>query len=95
MTDAIRFIVAYQTMSDYLDNLCDRSTSRGPLDLHGSMRHALLLDEPTTNCYRHRREHNDGGYLLGLVETCRSILSSLPALIAISLALVELETCHS
>ena len=23
---AIRFIVAYQTISDYLDNLCDRST---------------------------------------------------------------------
>ena len=25
--EAIRFIVAYQTISDYLDNLCDRSTS--------------------------------------------------------------------
>lgn len=25
--DCIRFIVAYQTISDYLDNLCDRSTS--------------------------------------------------------------------
>ena len=25
--DAIRFIVAYQTISDYLDNLCDRSVS--------------------------------------------------------------------
>src|SRR5699024_9799328 len=24
---AVRFIVAYQTISDYLDNLCDRSTS--------------------------------------------------------------------
>ena len=25
--EAVRFIVAYQTISDYLDNLCDRSTS--------------------------------------------------------------------
>lgn len=41
---AIRFIVAYQTISDYLDNLCDRSTSLDPLDfaaLHESMPHAL------------------------------------------------------
>ncbi|WP_156112710.1 DUF2600 family protein, partial [Halobacillus sp. BBL2006] len=38
--DAIRFIVAYQTISDYLDNLCDRSTSMDPTDfrmLHQSM----------------------------------------------------------
>ena len=42
--DAIRFIVAYQTISDYLDNLCDRSTSLDPEDftaLHESMLHAL------------------------------------------------------
>ena len=37
---AIKFIVAYQTISDYLDNLCDRSTSLNPKDfsaLHESM----------------------------------------------------------
>jgi len=42
--EAIRFIVAYQTISDYLDNLCDRSTSSDPADfraLHESMLHAL------------------------------------------------------
>src|SRR5664280_798366 len=40
--EAVRFIVAYQTISDYLDNLCDRSTSLDPDDfraLHASMRH--------------------------------------------------------
>lgn len=40
----IRFIVAYQTISDYLDNLCDRSTSLNPDDfrvLHESIIHAL------------------------------------------------------
>lgn len=31
--ECIRFIVAYQTISDYLDNLCDRSTSLDPNDL--------------------------------------------------------------
>ncbi len=42
----IRFIVAYQTISDYLDNLCDRSTSLDEDDfraLHQSMYHALSL----------------------------------------------------
>ena len=45
--EAIKFIVAYQTISDYLDNLCDRSTSLNPDDfraLHESMLHALTPD---------------------------------------------------
>src|SRR5690349_17982404 len=44
LKEAVSFIVAYQTISDYLDNLCDRSTSLDPLDfraLHDSMHHAL------------------------------------------------------
>ena len=42
--EAIQFIVAYQTISDYLDNLCDRSTSLDPADfaaLHEAMTDAL------------------------------------------------------
>ena len=49
--DAIKFIVAYQTISDYLDNLCDRSTSQDPEDfraLHESMLQALTPDAPLT-----------------------------------------------
>ncbi len=45
--EAVRFIVAYQTISDYLDNLCDRSTSQDPEDfraLHESMPQALVPD---------------------------------------------------
>ena len=44
---AVKFIVAYQTISDYLDNLCDRSTSLDPMDfaaLHESMQDALTLE---------------------------------------------------
>ncbi|BAZ36787.1 hypothetical protein NIES4101_27070 (plasmid) [Calothrix sp. NIES-4101] len=40
----ICFIVAYQTICDYLDNLCDRSTSLNPEDfrtLHQACLHAL------------------------------------------------------
>ncbi|QOY33773.1 tetraprenyl-beta-curcumene synthase family protein [Anaerobacillus isosaccharinicus] len=79
--DVIRFIVAYQTISDYLDNLCDRSTSLDPTDfqaLHHSMVHALTPDAPLENYYRYRDEQDDGGYLRDLVKTCQDIVSSLP-----------------
>src|SRR5699024_12512901 len=53
--EAIRFIVAYQTISDYLDNLCDRSTSLDLLDfdqLHQSLLDIFTRDEPD-NCYEY------------------------------------------
>ncbi|WP_079478488.1 tetraprenyl-beta-curcumene synthase family protein [Halobacillus salinus] len=75
--EAIRFIVAYQTISDYLDNLCDRSTSMDPDDfrmLHQSMIDALTPEHPVKNYYAYREDQNDGGYLQDLVETCQSVL---------------------
>lgn len=74
---AVKFIVAYQTISDYLDNLCDRSTSLDPEDfsaLHESMRDALSLNGTPKNYYRLRTDQDDGNYLNDLVETCRSVL---------------------
>ena len=64
MEECIRFIVAYQTISDYLDNLCDRSTSLDPVDfrsLHDSMPDALRPGQPTKNYYQFREEQDDGG----------------------------------
>jgi tetraprenyl-beta-curcumene synthase len=80
--EAIRFIVAYQTISDYLDNLCDRSTSLDPEDfraLHASMGHALTPGAPLENYYRFRNEQDDGGYLSALVKTCQFALERHPA----------------
>lgn len=77
----IRFIVAYQTISDYLDNLCDRSTSLDPTDfraLHQSMIHALTPSATLENYYRYRDDQDDGGYLHDLVFTCQEVLSSIP-----------------
>ena len=91
--EAIRFIVAYQTISDYLDNLCDRSTSLDPDDfraLHQSMFHALTPDAPLSSYYRLRKEQDDGGYLNALVGTCRDVLRQLPARERIADALHEL-----
>ncbi|WP_071393783.1 tetraprenyl-beta-curcumene synthase family protein [Bacillus tuaregi] len=77
--EVIRFIVAYQTISDYLDNLCDRSTSLDPADfsaLHEAMRDALTLKQTEGRYYRFRTEQDDGNYLSDLVATCRQVLSN-------------------
>lgn len=77
----IRFIVAYQTISDYLDNLCDRSTSLDEKDfraLHQSMEHALKPGSLPVNYYRYREDQDDGGYLAALVKNCQGILEELP-----------------
>ena len=79
--EAIKFIVAYQTISDYLDNLCDRSSSLDPLDfaaLHEAMRHALTPGATQSDYYRYRRGKDDGGYLAALVQSCQQGLGNLP-----------------
>ncbi|MCL1630660.1 tetraprenyl-beta-curcumene synthase family protein [Sporolactobacillus sp. CPB3-1] len=93
MKDAVAFIVAYQTISDYLDNLCDRSVSLDPEDfrcLHQSMLHALTPGIEPVNYYRYRRGCDDGNYLRDLVTTCQEVLSQLPLLEVIQPALHEL-----
>lgn len=79
--DVIKFIVSYQTISDYLDNLCDRSNSLDPRDfsaLHQAMEDALDVERPIRDYYKYRLDRDDGGYLAELVETCRSFLRTLP-----------------
>ncbi|WP_373280686.1 tetraprenyl-beta-curcumene synthase family protein [Paenibacillus pini] len=76
-----KLIVAYQTISDYLDNLCDRSTSMDPDDfrlLHKSMLDAVDPGAVPVNYYALREEQDDGGYLHALVTTCQSCIRQLP-----------------
>jgi tetraprenyl-beta-curcumene synthase len=90
---AISFIVAYQTISDYLDNLCDRSTSLDPRDfaaLHESMEDALTLDGELRDYYRMRKEQDDGGYLAQLVLACRRALQRVEHYDGISEHMLEL-----
>ncbi|MFF2481560.1 tetraprenyl-beta-curcumene synthase family protein [Paenibacillus sp. NPDC058071] len=78
----IPLIVALQTISDYLDNLCDRSTSLDPEDfrlLHQSMLDAVDPDASLTDYYAHRKERDDGGYLHHLVRTCQTNVAKLPS----------------
>jgi len=78
----IPLIVALQTISDYLDNLCDRSTSLDPNDfrlLHQSMLDAVTPGAALRNYYALRDEQDDGGYLAALVEECQRRTGQLPA----------------
>ena len=80
-TGLLRLIVAFQTISDYLDNLCDRM---GVLDdsvfrrLHVSMLAALDGGVEASGLYEGYPWKDDGGYLQALVLTCRRETAVLP-----------------
>lgn len=84
--ELVTFIVALQTLCDYLDNLCDR----GPSDdlqayrcLHQAMLDAVDPDAAkgpgAGDYYRHYPHRQDGGYLQSLVATCQQVAARLPA----------------
>lgn len=79
----VSLIVALQTISDYLDNLCDRGgiyDEAAFRQLHHAMLDALSLRRPQErDYYRFYPAGNDGGYLNSLVEECSEIFSSLPS----------------
>lgn len=92
MNQLIPLIVSFQTISDYLDNLCDRSISLDPEDfrrLHQSMIDAIRPGSQITNYYAYRGDVDDGGYLQKLVEQCQILLSQLPNLAMIQPKLLE------
>ncbi|WP_407271941.1 tetraprenyl-beta-curcumene synthase family protein [Radiobacillus sp. PE A8.2] len=96
--DAIQFIIAYQTISDYLDNLCDRSTSLDPTDfrqLHQAMEDALMPNNEIKNYYMYREDQNDGEYLADLVRTCQNYLRAIPNYEEIKPHLLKLEQLYS
>ncbi|ENH97132.1 hypothetical protein J416_06772 [Gracilibacillus halophilus YIM-C55.5] len=95
---AVRFIVAYQTISDYLDNLCDRSTSMDPTDfrmLHQSMEDALTLSNSIQDYYVYRDDREDANYLVDLVNTCREVLQEVDSLHVIHPYIIKLEQLYS
>ncbi len=94
----IPLIVAYQTISDYLDNLCDRSTSLDPADfrlLHQSMLDAIDPNADPVNYYALRDEQNDGGYLYRLVRKCQEMISLLPGYSAAAAEIRDLAVLYT
>jgi tetraprenyl-beta-curcumene synthase len=77
----VTVIIALQTISDYLDNLCDRTGSYDMDDftqLHHAMRDAVRPNASLRDYYALRNMPDDNGYLNSLVQTCQSVLSSFP-----------------
>jgi tetraprenyl-beta-curcumene synthase len=76
----IPLVVQLQTISDYLDNLCDRSTSMDPQDfrqLHMSLLDAVDPEGAVHDYYRFHPERDDGGYLEQLVKRSQEALREL------------------
>lgn len=77
----VRLIVALQTISDYLDNLCDRCDVLNEADfhqLHHAMRDAVSPTAAHRDYYALRGHPDDGGYLDQLVSTCQQEIRRLP-----------------
>lgn len=77
----VQFIVAFQTISDYLDNLCDRTDRLDETDfrtLHQSMLDAVSTEPLAPRSYYAYHAHSDdGGYLEALVAACRDALEQM------------------
>lgn len=94
----VRLVVALQTISDYLDNLCDRA---GVIDeiafrqLHLAITDALDPTAGSHDYYANYPAGDDGGYLAGLVAACRSEIARLPAYNLVKPCVIELATLYS
>lgn len=78
----LKFIVAFQTISDYLDNLCDRAGVEDEAafrQLHLAMFDAVAPEGDLHDYYRYYPYHDDLGYLNLLVTECRTELLKFPA----------------
>lgn len=93
----IPLIVALQTISDYLDNLCDRSTSLDADDfrmLHQSMIDAVTPAASLKDYYAFRDEKDDAGYLHFLVQQCQRQIAQLPSYYAVQTYVIELVSLY-
>lgn len=82
----LRFITALQTISDYLDNLCDRANvtdEKAFRQLHRAMLDAVTPASTVSDYYLHYPHRADGGYLSFLVMECREVVEKLPSYSAV------------
>ncbi|MGE5381659.1 MAG: DUF2600 family protein, partial [Methylocystaceae bacterium] len=90
-------IIYLQTISDYLDNLCDRAGSTDSdafLQLHQSMHDAVNPKAKPANYY-HSYGYDENDYLNFLVQSCQSICRRLPSIDLIQQPLQQLIDYYS
>ena len=93
----VQLIVAYQTLCDYLDNLCDRAQvtdGRAFRELHQSLLDALTPDSRTSDYYRSYPHQNDSDYIYKLVNKCRYCIKRLPSYEAVYDDIVRLVNLY-
>ncbi len=97
-TDFIPFVVALQTISDYLDNLCDRvniADEQAFQQLHLAVSDALDPEAIHKDYYAYYPCKEDGGYLTSLVNTCQQQLKKLPSFPLVKEELSKLASLYS
>lgn len=96
--EVIEFVVAYQTISDYLDNLVDALEIHDELaygQLHLAMTEALDANAKCSDYYAYYPYHEDGGYLKALVQTCQRRVQDLPSYPTIKGSMLELAELYA
>ncbi|MDF2570569.1 MAG: ytpB [Sporomusa sp.] len=94
----VKLVVALQTISDYLDNLCDRAGIADEAafrQLHLAMTDALDPDQPLNDYYAFYPYQDDGGYLNRLVDTCRQEIAILPTYHLVKTEVLRQATLYS
>ncbi len=80
--ETVRALVAFQMAYNYLDSLCEQP-SADPVangrQLHGALLVALDPAAGHPDYYALHPQREDGGFLLALVDTCRTALGALPS----------------
>lgn len=78
--DLLLLLAIYQAIWDFLDSLGERHpTEANGRELHLALIDALEPGGPLSDYYRHHPWHDDGGYLVELVESCRERCRTLPS----------------
>lgn len=91
-------VVALQTISDYLDNLCDRTgclNMEAFKQLHFAVTDALTFNSPLHEYYEKYPYKKDGGYLCSLVRECRRQLAFLPSYRLVQPACIRLASLYN
>lgn len=94
----LNIIVAYQTLCDYLDNLCDRAECLDGTafrQLHVSLTDALVPQDSRYHYYQTYPYKNDGGYINKIVDECRHNLQHLPSYHLVQKDILELAGLYT
>jgi tetraprenyl-beta-curcumene synthase len=83
----VRALVAFQAAYNYLDMLSEQPHEEAIANgrrLHEALLVALDPSADQLEYYAHHPQHDDGGYLQEMIDTCRTALSTLPSYAAVA-----------